>query len=241
MDEKSFIRDITALKETAVLQGGVLSEEQVEEVFPALTKEQKDVLMKYFHENHIGIGEALPDEEILDPEENDHIRIYREELESLVQPDEDMKRVLVINALNGDITAREKLTQAYLGNVLDIARLYTGQGAELADLIGEGNLALAAAMNMLGSIEGPEDCDALVSRTVMNAMEELIAAENAETEAFQRSMLLVMKAVKAAKELSEEMRRKVSVAEVLAETEMSEDELKHAISLSPDLLEYIAL
>ena len=67
--EQEFIKNITELKETGIMQGGYLSEEQIEEVFPALTQEQRSLLLDFFKENHIGIGEALPDEELLDGEE----------------------------------------------------------------------------------------------------------------------------------------------------------------------------
>ncbi len=241
MKEQEFLEKLRTLKETAVLQGGYVEEAQIGESFPGLDEKQKALLSAYFKENHIGIGKALPEEELLSPEEGELFRIYMDELEEMEEIDESLKRVLVMNALAGDRTAREKLTGSYLRSVVDMARLYTGQGVELGDLIGEGNVALTAAMSMLESIETPDDCDAMVSRSVMNAMEELIRAENEETEAFERSMLLVMRVMGKAKELSEELRRKVSVAELLDEGDMSEEELRHALRLSKDLQEYIAL
>ena len=241
MKEQEFLEKLRTLKEQAVLQGGYVEEAQIEESFPGLDEKQKALLSTYFKENHIGIGEALPEEELLSPEEGELFRIYMDELAAMEEIDESLKRVLVMNALAGDRTARERLTGSYLRSVVDMARLYTGQGVELGDLVGEGNVALAAAMSMLESIETPDDCDAMVSRSVMNAMEELIRAENEETEAFERSMLLVMRVMGKAKELSEELRRKVSVAELLDEGDMSEEELRHALRLSKDLQEYIAL
>ena len=45
----------------------------------------------------------------------------------------------------GEAGAVQLLTQMYLREVADVARLYAGQGVPLEDLIGEGNVALAAA------------------------------------------------------------------------------------------------
>ena len=240
-EEERFIQKVGTLRDTAVLQGGVLTEAQIEEEFPALTSEQREVLLRYFREQNIGIGEKLPDEEILNEEDGKMIRLYLSELEELPAADDDLRRVWVMGALNGDAVAREALTSSYLRTVVDMAKLYTGQGVEVGDLIGEGNVALAAAMNLLESIEDPADCDELVARSVMNAMEELIRSENAETETQERTMALVLKVLGKVKELSDELRRKLSLEEALEETGMSEEELRQAISLSKDLLEYIAL
>ena len=108
--EQEFIQKISELKETGILQGGYLAEEQIEEVFPALTQEQRSLLLDYFKENKIGIGEALPDTEILTEEQQSHFHMYLEELEEMETVDNDLRRVLIMNALNGDQTAKERLT-----------------------------------------------------------------------------------------------------------------------------------
>ena len=151
-----------------------------------------------------------------------------------------MRRVLIMNALNGDKDARERVMKAYLRTVVDIAKLYTGQGVELFDLIGEGNVAVTMAISMLESIEKPEDCDEMVSRSVMNAMEEAIGQENDEIEALQRMVEAVGKVLKKAKPLSDALRRKVTIEELCAESELTEEEIRDAIRFSSDLREYIS-
>ena len=237
--EAEFIQNIAALKETGILQGGYLTEEQIEEAFPALTAEQKSLLLDYFTENKIGIGEALPDAEIMDGEQQSHFHLHLEELDEIEPIDDSMRRVLVMNALNGDNDARVKLTDSYLRTVVDIAKLYTGQGVDLVDLIGEGNVALSMAMSMLDSIEKPEDCDEMVSRSVMNAMEEVIGQENDQVEALQEMVEIVGKVLNKAKPLSTELRRKVTIAELVEEGELTEDEIRDALRFSGDLREYI--
>ena len=238
--EQEFIKNITELKETGIMQGGYLSEEQIEEVFPALTQEQRSLLLDFFKENHIGIGEALPDEELLDGEEESRfLQMYLDDLEEVELIDNDMKRVLIMNALNGDTAAKERLTNCYLRNVVDIAKLYTNQGVGLADLIGEGNVALSLAMAALGSIEKPEDCDEMVSRSIMNAMEEAIGQENDQLEALQEMVEIVGKVLEKAKPLSTELRRKISIPELLGEGELTEDMIRDALRFSSDLREYI--
>ena len=48
-----------------------------------------------------------------------------------------------MSVMAGDRAARQQLTESFLREVADIARLYAGQGVPLEDLIGEGNVALA--------------------------------------------------------------------------------------------------
>ena len=241
MDERGFLDNITRLKDTAIFQGGFITEEQITDVFGELEPHQEKILKQYFKENNIGIGKALDIKETLSKEDEGVISMYLEELKEIDVPDEDMKRVLIMAAMNGDTAARDKLTNAYLMNIADLARLYSGQGVDISDLIGEGNVALAAAMSMLGSIEDPSECDGLVTRTAMNAMEELIAAEKDETEGIERTMLRIMNICSKAKEMSEEYNRKISAAEICAEMDMEEDELRQLSLLSKDILDNIAL
>ena len=152
-----------------------------------------------------------------------------------------MKRVLIMSAMNGDNVAREKLTASYLKSIADLARLYSGQGVDISDLIGEGNVALAAAMNMLGSIEDPSECDTLVTRTAMNAMEELVGVEKEETEALEHTMARIMNVLNKAREMNEELNRKISSAELCAEMDIEEEELNRLMLLSKDIADYVAL
>lgn len=64
--------------------------------------------------------------------------------------------------------------------MVEIARLYTGQGVYLEDLIGEGNVAVTLGTGMLGCLEKPSEAQGMLARMVMDAMEELIE-ENRES------------------------------------------------------------
>jgi len=238
-DQQEFIAKISELKDTAILQGGQISEAQIEETFPDLTPEQKNLLEEYFKQNNIGIGEPLNEDEYLDADESKVIKMYLDELEELEDVDDDLKRVLVMGALNGDNEAKERLTNSYLKAVVDVAKLYTGQGVDAGDLIGEGNVALANAMTLLGSIEKPEDCDEMVMRTVMNAMEEMINAENAEVDVNRKVLKLVMEIIGKAKELSEELRRKCTVEELAEEGGFKTEDIFEAIRVSGNCGDFI--
>ena len=237
--EEKFIQDINEIRETAVMQGGYITEEQIEEVFPAVTEDQKKLLLDYFKENNIGIGSPLDEKDYLGEDEQKLIKIYMDELEGIDEPDADMKRVLVMNAKNGDKNAKEQLMNAYLKVVVDTAKLYTGQGAETSDLIGEGNVALADALSKLDSLDSPEDLDEMVMRMIMNSMEALIDEENAEAAANREALALVMKIMGKAKDMHDELGRKVSVEELADEGEFTYEDIYEAIRLSDNCGDYI--
>ena len=61
-----------------------------------------------------------------------------------IQKDEETE--LIIRAKNGDINAQNKILEANLRFVFNIAKRYKGMGVPLLDLISEGNLGLMKAI-----------------------------------------------------------------------------------------------
>ena len=238
--EDGFLERLGSLKEAGIMNGGFVTEEDIASFFPELSELQREALKTYLKDNNIGTGAPLEDKEILAEEESLSLKLYMEELAAEEKLSDDMKRVLIMNALNGDNSARDRLIQGYLPDVADLAKLYAGQGVDVIDLIGEGNVALTVAIGMLESIEEPADCDEMVARSVMNAMEAMVGSENEETEMLKAAFAKVAKIADKAKELSEDYRRKVSVAELAGEG-LDEEEIREALRLSKGLTEYIAI
>ena len=66
-----------------------------------------------------------------------------------------------MSALAEDRDAQAKLVEIYLPQVVELSKLYAGQGALVEDLIGEGNVAVAAAVTMLACVESIEELKVL--------------------------------------------------------------------------------
>lgn len=138
--------------------------------------------------------------------------------------------------LTGERDELDRFLMGFLGNIEDMARIYRGQGVLHEDLVGEGNLAVYEACMGLtgpGSADEEEALGAYLARCAMLAMERSVG-EHAEIKDGESKLLSRVKKVgEAASEISELLRRKISVEELLLENEeFTEEEVRNAIRLS---------
>lgn len=239
--EEVFLQKITELKETAKLQGQVVSREQIDEFIEEneLNAEQSELLNEYLKQNKIGVDEKINPDEYLTEEDISYLELYLEELDKLPQLTEAQKLALSMGAMAGEAAAKHRLLEAYLPYVVDIAKLYAGQGVYLEDLIGEGNVALTMGVEMLGALEKPEEVQGTLGKLIMDAMEEFIEENISEKKTDKKVEERVNKVADRARELSEELRRKVTVGELMDETGMSEKEIRDALRISANRIEGI--
>ncbi len=132
----------------------------------------------------------------------------------------------------GESEAQQKLVQGYLKDVVDIAKLYTGQGVFLEDLIGEGNVALAMGVGMLGSLEKPSEAQGMLAKLMMDAMEDYIQENAASAKTDRKVTDKVNLVADKARELAEELHRKVTPEELARETGLSLKAIQDACRMS---------
>ncbi len=239
--EVLFAKKLEEVRALAREQGNCVSKEQVQEAFAVLKLDsaQLQLVFDYLVKHKVGIGEPVDPEEYLSEEERDYLQDYLEEVALLPRMDEGELKACTLSAMAGDTQAQGRLAEAYLKDVADIARLYAGQGVLLEDLIGDGNVALSFGVGMLGSLENPDEAQGMLMRLVMDAMEDVIA-ENGECE---RTGLKIADKVNQvadkARELSEELRRKVTVEELAQETGLSQRAIREAVRMSGNRIEGI--
>lgn len=239
--EVLFAKTLESVKQLARRQGNCISVEQVEEAFAplAFTEEQLGMVYNYLGKNHIGIGEPLEAEEYLTREEKDYLEIYLEQLRNIEEVSEGEKEAITLSAMAGDPAAQNRLIELYLSDVVEVAKLYAGQGVFLEDLIGEGNVALAMGVTMLGCLEHAAEAQGMLGKMMMDAMEEHIAETVSNSKIDQRAVNKVNKVMEKAKELSEELRRKVTPEELAQESGLSVAEIMDAVRISGYRIEYI--
>lgn len=242
MDQETLFREqLASLVKTARRQGMYVSKEQVAEQFPDLAgaEEKLAYIYDYLKGVHIAVGEASGEDAVLTEEEKDFFGQYLESIAQNATVTEEEKKAILLSATAGSEDAKKRLIEIYLPNVAELAKLYTGQGVYIEDLIGEGNVALMMAVDMLECNDDAKEADAFVANLIMDAMEQLIDGTHEAEETDQKVLDMVNQIALAAKELAEEYRRKVSVSELASEGKFTEDEIREALRVTANSIEDI--
>ncbi len=232
--ELLFAKTLEKVRKQAREQGNCIEEQQVRDAFAelALSQEQLEMVFDYLKKHKIGIGESIEPEEYLTEEEIDYLEEYKKEMQLLEKLSDGEKEAVTLSAMAGEVDAQRRLIQAYLPQVVEISKLYSGQGVFLEDLIGEGNVALAMGVTMLGCLEHAKEAEGMLIKMVMDAMEECIADNLQEAEKDKKVFDRVNKVAEKARELAEELHRKVTVEELAQETGISQKAIEDAMRMS---------
>lgn len=237
--EVLFGKTLERVRAVAREQGNCISKEQVEEAFAALelSGEQMEMVYGYLRQHKIGVGGPVDLDEYLAEEERDYLETYLETLRALPRMSAGEREAVTLSAMAGEADAQRRLTEVYLPEVAQIAKLYAGQGVYLEDLIGEGNVALAAGVTMLGALEHASEAQGMLGKMIMDAMEEYIAENAEEARKDKRIADKVNRVADAARELAEELHRKVTVEELMEESGMSRRAIEDALRMSGGRIE----
>ena len=239
--EMEFAETLERIRKLARVQGGYVTKEQVEEGFGAigLNGDQLQPVYEYLKNKKIGIDTPPEAEEVLSREDRDYLQTYLQSLKELPRLSEKENERYALMAIDGDAHAGAQLLTSYLPMVAEIARLYTDQGVLLEDLIGEGNLALTAGMEMLGCVETPEEIPGMLGKLIMDGMERCIA----QTEEDRKRDACLLEKIRhvsdQAGELKELLGRDVTVAELVKESGMKEEDIRELIRLCGGKMEYV--
>lgn len=242
MDQETIFRNqLEELVKTARRQGMYLSEDQIKESFSDLAdnEDKLKLIQDYLREQKIAIGEENAMEQFLSEEDKRFLDQYLAEIEENAKVSEEEKREIILSAMAESEEAQARLVEIFLPDVAQIAKLYTGQGVYLEDLIGEGNVALLSAVTMFSCLEDASEAEGFIGKFLMDAMERFLENEEDAQKIDDKVLDKVNDVAKAAKELSEEMRRKVSVSELAKESGFSEDEIRETLRVCGNQIEEI--
>lgn len=236
-----FGQALEAVRKKAKEQGNVISQQEVEQAFASLSlaPDQLEMIYDYLKKHGVGIGEEADIEDYLDDTDRDYLELYLQELAALEELSAGEKEAVTLSAMAGDTDAKKRLMTAYLPQVVDLAKLYAGQGVIMEDLIGEGNVALAMGMEMLGALEHASEAQGMLGRLMMDAMEECIAQSAQSGNIGRKAAEQVNKVADAAKELSDALLRKVTPQELSEESGIALEEIQEAMRLAARKIEEI--
>lgn len=238
--ELEFAKTLEKVRKLAASQGNVISKEQLEEAFAAIgmKDEQLVPIYEYLKQKKIGIGEAVDLDEYLTGEDKDFLADYLEQISMLPKFSQGEKEAYFISAMAGDSMGKAKTIEILLPDIVDIAKLYTGQEVLLEDLIGEGNVALATGVEMLGALEKTDEVPGMLAKMAMDAMEELIRETEDDHKTDRKIADKVNEVSVEAQKLAESLSRKITIEELIEETGFSEKKIKDAIRMSGNKITY---
>ena len=258
MDEQQFKKIMIQVRALAKSQGETISREQVHNKFLPLNVSEGQFLLiyKYLDEENVtlfdteeerlkasGHGEGGSDSKEDTPhlsiEDDDCLKIYIDELNSLKIPEKEERQSIIEDILKDRESAVSRLPEMYLKEVIDVARLYAGQGVALEDLIGEGNIGVLTGAGMLDCCESAQEVDEFMIRMIMDSMESMIMEKFSDDEVDLKVVDRVNELNDRARELAEEMERLVTVEELVRELAQDEEYIRETIRLSGNAIPYI--
>ena len=239
--ELQFSKNLQKVKDLAKLSGNSISKVEIDDIFSEMefNDEQMQMVYEYLEKANIGIDKEVDRDALLTTEDAGYLQFYLEELNELPTFTEGEKEAIILSSMAGDDVAQAKLIQILLPQVIDLAKLYAGQGVLLEDLIGEGNVALTIGVTMLGCFENAKEAEGAVVKMIMDGMEELIVSYVAEDDVDQKIAQRVNDISEKAKELAEALGRKVTKEELAEETQIDVEAIAEAIRLSGGQIEYL--
>ena len=242
-EQFEFAKALEKICALAGQQGGMIRKEQVEETLRdagiSLGDTQLRLVYDYLKTKKIGIGEPADPFEYLTRQEVDYLEAYLEETRALADVSEGEKEAIALSAMAKDPDAKRRLIEIFLPQVAEIAKLYAGQGVYLDDLIGEGNVALTMAVEMLDCAENAQAAFGNIASMIMEAMETYIADNASEKKTGDRLAQEANDVMEKAKELAEELGRKVTVAELAEESGMTQEKIREAVRITADNIDYL--
>ena len=243
MNAEEYKKVLDAAVRAAHENHNYITEEEFNRFFAPLdlTEEHIKLTRDYFNGLNIKFGEwdgNDPEEFNFSEIDGNYLNFYLEELADLPKYSDDEKKEIIRLAIEeDDDDSKQKLINMHLPDVVDIAKLYVYHGMPIEDLIGEGNIGLMMAIDLLGTVEGPDEIEGLIGKTIMDSMDAAIARDSDDKSGIEDVLERIEQIGKEAKELSEMLRRDVTAAELAEETDIELEDIYEAIRITGGKIE----
>ena len=174
---------------------------------------------------------------LLSDEEASFLELYKEDLEAIPSLSDKDREKNLEKAKKGDDDAQCLLIQDFMHTALDVTHMYAGQGILLQDLIGEGNLALVSFFKNVPAELTTADLEEKVTEELVRVYDDLIKAASDEEKEQAKIIKKTEQVAKAAKAMSEELGRKVTVDELHEKTKISKKQITDALKNTANKIE----
>ena len=253
MDQKQeFKEGLARMREKAAANSNHLTIADILDCFSGqkLSRHQIQLIYRYADEERMVIEDYIPHDTrsvsvgkpVLTGEEKAYFRMYLSDLRSVSPCTAEERESLLERLADGDMQARNRLTEGHLHMVLDLAKQHAGRGVLIGDLVQEGNMALVAA---LAEMAGPEAVPLLaggledfLSGRIRLALEQIIEEQSSHKKAGERIARETNRLLAATLELEEELGREATLPELAEKVHLPEEKVKELIQISLNAAEF---
>lgn len=230
-----FLEKLRDLVELAQKQGSQITIEEVTKYFSeeSLTAEQMELVYDYLLAQKVAVRGYMKMESVsksdFSEEEKAYLKEYLAEIDGLKQTSSEEAEILFEKAAGGDESAKSRLVEIYLNEVVEIAKQMHREDVFLGDLVQEGNLGLVLGVEM---ITGAFDAHDVILTQIKQSMQMLLEEQ---TELSKRDKKMVEKVTlldEAIKNLTEELGRKVAIDELAVYMGMEIEEIEDILKLT---------
>lgn len=180
LDRNNFMETLRAVAEVCRTSTDPLSKEEIIAYFDGmeLTEEQVEMIWQYLQlPPEVQTGEPEPEEEETpeapaeEPEEGiSYFQSYLDELDAIEEMSEDEMQAAYEKLLSGDTSVIGKISESWLRSIAQLAMDHASEGANLEDVIQEGNMGLLLKLTELAGAGEMAGMDAILEGAVTAAM-----------------------------------------------------------------------
>ena len=179
LDRNTFMETLRAVAEVCRTSTDPLSKEEILNYFEGmeLTEEHVEMIYQYLQlPPEVHTGEPEPEEEeaqIVEEEpeeENIYFKMYLDDLEQIEEMSDDEMQKAYEKLLAGDADVIGTICESWLGSIAQMAIPYAAQGANLQDVIQEGNMGLLLKLSELVGAGDVPGVNAILEGAVSAAM-----------------------------------------------------------------------
>ncbi len=188
------------------------------------------------------VPENIEEEPLVDPVElaaefnlDDPVRMYLKEIGQIPLLSADEEQELARRVVDGDQSAKNKLTEANLRLVVSIAKKYSGRGLHILDLIQEGNTGLIRAVDKFDYTKGNK-FSTYATWWIRQAITRAIADQARTIRVPVHMVEVINKATRCNRKLVQELGREPTLEEIADELNLPIEKIIEANRTAADTL-----
>ena len=190
LDRNTFMETLRAVAEIRRTSTDSLSKGEILKYFEGmeLTEEQTEMIYQYLQlspeeQTAEPVHEEEEEQQIVEEPEEENLcfKMYMEELAEIEEMSEEEMQAAYEKLLAGDTSVIGKISESWLRSIAELAIPYAAQGANLQDVIQEGNMGLLIKLSELAGAGEVAAVDAILEGAVSAAM-IAYAEENMESQ-----------------------------------------------------------